>query len=171
MTRRVVDLDFSAIFRSGTCLLKPSLPVKWSISESAPKGKAGGVPNFRLCVSSSDKYCRVIALIVGKQQWEQHMEQVQTMQSCNLSHSDVFSCGDSAWLQQRLVNLSELILSNALITSWCTVAAIFRALPTLETLDVSHNLLQLTDTDRDESRPPLSNSLAQLILNSTVRFH
>jgi hypothetical protein len=114
---------------------------------------------------------RVIALIVGKQQWEQHMEQVQTMQSCNLSHSDVFSCGDSAWLQQRLVNLSELIISNALITSWCTVAAIVRALPTLETLDVSHNLLQLTDTDRVESRDPLSNSLAQLILNSTVIFH
>ena len=112
---------------------------------------------------------RVIALIVGKLQWEQHMEQVQTMQSCNLSHSDVFSCGDSIWLQQRLVNLGELILSNALMTSWCTVAAIASALPTLETLDVSNNALQLADADRCENQPVLSKSLAQIILNSTVR--
>ena len=91
------------------------------------------------------------------------------MQSCNLSHSDVFSCGDSLWLQQRLVNLSELILSNALITSWCTVAAIVSSLPVLETLDVSHNALQISDTDRNESQPVLSSSLAQIILNSTVR--
>jgi hypothetical protein len=98
------------------------------------------------------------------------MEQVQTMQSCNLSHSDVFSCGDSVWLQQRLVNLSELILSNALITSWCTVSSIVTALPVLETLDVSHNALQLADADRDESQSVLSSSLAQIILNSTVRI-
>jgi hypothetical protein len=110
----------------------------------------------------------VIALIVGKLQWEQHMEQVQSMQSCNLSHSDVFSCGDSLWLQQRLVNLNELILSNSLITSWCTVAAITSALPTLETLDISNNALQFTDADLDESQPVLSNSLAQIILNATV---
>lgn len=110
---------------------------------------------------------RVIALIVGKLQWEQHMEQVQSMQSCNLSHSDVFSCGDSLWLQQRLVNLNELILSNSLITSWCTVAAITSALPTLETLDISNNALQFTDADLDESQPVLSNSLAQIILNAT----
>ena len=112
---------------------------------------------------------RVIALIVGKLQWEQHMEQVQAMQSCNLSHSDVFSCGDSLWLQQRLVNLSELILSNTLVTSWCTVAAIASVLPALETLDVSNNALLLTDADRNENQPILSNSLAQIILNATVR--
>ena len=96
------------------------------------------------------------------------MEQVQTMQSCNLSHSDVFSCGDSAWLRQRLVNLNELILSSVLISTWGTVAAIISALPTLETLDVSNNLLQLTDADRDEHQPVLSASLAQIILNATV---
>jgi Leucine-rich repeat (LRR) protein len=111
---------------------------------------------------------QVIALIVGKLQWEEHMEQVQAMQSCNLSHSDVFSCGDSSWLRQRLVNLNELILSSVLITTWSTVAAIISALPTLETLDVSNNLLQLTDADRDERQPVLSASLAQIILNATV---
>ena len=113
-------------------------------------------------------FCRVIALIVGKLQWEQHMEQVQSMQSCNLSHSDVFSCGDSMWLRERLVHLSELILSNALITSWCTVAAVVSALPVLETLDVSHNLLQLSHADQNDNQPVLSHSLAQIILNSTV---
>ncbi len=112
---------------------------------------------------------RVIALIVGKLQWEEHMEQVQTMQSCNLSFSDVFSCGDSAWLRQRLVNLNELILSSVLISTWSTVAAIISALPTLETLDVSNNLLQLTDADRHQHQPVLSASLAQIILNATVR--
>lgn len=115
--------------------------------------------------------CRVIALIVGKLQWEQHMEQVQSMQSCNLSHSDVFSCGDSLWLRERLVNLSELILSNTLITSWCTVAAVVSALPVVETLDVSHNPLQLSHADRNDNQPVLSRSLAQIILNSTVSEH
>jgi hypothetical protein len=114
---------------------------------------------------------RVVALIVGKQQWEQHMEQVQAMRSCNLSHSDVFSCGDHQWLQQRLVDLNELILSNTLITSWGNVAAIIRALPALETLDLSGNSLQLSEADRCERQPALSHTLVQIILNSTASVH
>jgi Leucine-rich repeat (LRR) protein len=132
------------------------------------KGKSRRGNRLVRCCICLVTHRRVIALIVGKLQWEEHMEQVQAMQSCNLSHSDVFSCGDSSWLRQRLVNLNELILSSVLITTWSTVAAIISALPTLETLDVSNNLLQLTDADRDERQPVLSASLAQIILNATV---
>ncbi|MEW5305643.1 MAG: hypothetical protein WDW36_008170 [Sanguina aurantia] len=152
---------------AGSFIRAEKLPVGLSVQQAVIKryhhasGTNGDTASDELYVETSSKR-KVVIHLIGERKVQAHQSRTQLLTAARLVRANVSHVGAPSALRATLSAIQELDLTGNLIHSWAFVEQLALALPTLEVLNLSDNLLQLSATPRGEPSSPPPPPLALL---------
>uniref|UniRef100_A0A1D1YDC0 Tubulin-specific chaperone E n=1 Tax=Anthurium amnicola TaxID=1678845 RepID=A0A1D1YDC0_9ARAE len=104
---------------------------------------------------------RVSIQLVGKNKVEEKLTRFEELLSASLSYLGVSSIGPPSEINSTVPNLKELDLTGSLLSNWQDIGSICEALPALNILILTNNLLE-----SGVIKCTLSKSISVLVLNN-----